>query len=120
MSNRLLEDYDAEARAVERWWSSARWQNTRRPYSAEVVVALRGSITPTLPANVTARKLWALLHELAPRGGYSHTFGALDPVQVVSMAPQLSSIYVSGWQCSSTASTNNEPGPDLAAYPMDT
>ena len=28
--------------------------------------------------------------------------------------------YVSGWQCSSTASTSNEPGPDLADYPMDT
>ena len=27
---------------------------------------------------------------------------------------------MSGWQCSSTASTSNEPGPDLADYPMDT
>ena len=32
----------------------------------------------------------------------------------------LSSIYVSGWQCSSTASSTNEPGPDFADYPMDT
>ena len=36
------------------------------------------------------------------------------------MAPHMTSIYVSGWQCSSTASTSNEPGPDLADYPMDT
>jgi isocitrate lyase len=36
------------------------------------------------------------------------------------MAPHLSSIYVSGWQCSSTASSTNEPGPDFADYPMDT
>lgn len=36
------------------------------------------------------------------------------------MAPHLSSIYVSGWQCSSTASTTNEPGPDFADYPMNT
>jgi isocitrate lyase len=36
------------------------------------------------------------------------------------MAPYLTSIYVSGWQCSSTASTSNEPGPDLADYPMTT
>tara|TARA_B100000524_G_C23410892_1_gene284193 strand:- start:384 stop:551 length:168 start_codon:yes stop_codon:yes gene_type:complete len=36
------------------------------------------------------------------------------------MAPHLSSIYVSGWQSSSTASTSNEPGPDFADYPMDT
>ena len=36
------------------------------------------------------------------------------------MAKYLDSIYVSGWQCSSTASTSNEPSPDLADYPMDT
>jgi len=32
-------------------------------------------------------------------------------------APYLPTIYVSGWQCSSTASTPNEPGPDTADYP---
>ena len=65
-------------------------------------------------------KLYTLLKQLHPRGGYSHTFGALDTVQVTQMGPHLSSIYVSGWQCSSTASTTNEPGPDFADYPMNT
>jgi len=64
--------------------------------------------------------LYALLSALHTRGGYSHTFGALDPIQVTQMAPHLTSIYVSGWQCSSTASSTNEPGPDFADYPMDT
>mmetsp|Transcript_29781 Transcript_29781/g.97042 ORF Transcript_29781/g.97042 Transcript_29781/m.97042 type:complete len:475 (-) Transcript_29781:138-1562(-) len=36
------------------------------------------------------------------------------------MAKHLTTIYVSGWQSSSTASTSNEPGPDVADYPMDT
>ena len=36
------------------------------------------------------------------------------------MAPKLSSIYISGWQSSSTAASSNEPGPDFADYPMDT
>ena len=36
------------------------------------------------------------------------------------MAKYLTSVYVSGWQCSSTASTSNEPGPDVADYPYDT
>merc|ERR1712039_189242 len=53
-------------------------------------------------------------------GTCSHTFGALDPVQVVQMAKYLTSVYVSGWQSSSTASTSNEPGPDVADYPYDT
>lgn len=61
-----------------------------------------------------SRKLFDLLTRLHKVGGYSHTFGALDPVQAVQMAPHLSSVYVSGWQCSSTASTTNEPGPDFA------
>jgi isocitrate lyase len=39
---------------------------------------------------------------------------------VIQMAPHLSSIYISGWQCSSTASSTNEPGPDFADYPMNT
>lgn len=30
------------------------------------------------------------------------------------MAKYLDTVYVSGWQCSSTASSSNEPGPDLA------
>jgi len=66
---------------------------------------------------VPALKLGALFKQLAPNGGFSHTFGCLDPVQVVQMASYLSTIYVSGWQSSSTASTTNEPGPDLADYP---
>ena len=39
---------------------------------------------------------------------------------VSQMAKYLETVYVSGWQCSSTASTSNEPGPGLADYPMDT
>jgi isocitrate lyase len=36
------------------------------------------------------------------------------------MSKYMKTIYVSGWQCSSTASGNNEPGPDFADYPADT
>src|ERR1700761_4179860 len=45
---------------------------------------------------------------------------SLDPVQVSQMAKYLETVYVSGWQSSSTASSTNEPGPDLADYPYDT
>ena len=85
--------------------------------------AARGSLTLSPKAsysNRSSRKLYSLLTNLHSRGGYSHTFGALDPVQVIQMAPHLSSIYISGWQCSSTASSTNEPGPDFADYPMNT
>merc|ERR1719343_1999006 len=65
-------------------------------------------------------KLYNMMREHQKNGTCSHTFGALDPVQVVQMAKYLTSVYVSGWQSSSTASTSNEPGPDVADYPYDT
>lgn len=37
---------------------------------------------------------------------------------VTQMAKYIDTVYVSGWQCSSTASSTDEPGPDLADYPM--
>merc|ERR1712241_342598 len=68
-----------------------------------------------------ATKLYNMLRVLQKEKSMSHTFGALDPIQVEIMADAgLTSVYVSGWQSSSTASTSNEPGPDLADYPMDT
>merc|ERR1719484_529582 len=66
-------------------------------------------------------KLYNMMRSHKAAGTCSHTFGALSTVQVVQMAEAgLTSVYVSGWQCSSTASTSNEPGPDVADYPMDT
>lgn len=36
---------------------------------------------------------------------------------VTQMAKFIDTVYVSGWQSSSTASSTDEPGPDLADYP---
>lgn len=47
-------------------------------------------------------------------------FASLDPVQLTQMAKYLETVYVSGWQSSSTASSSLEPGPDLADYPSNT
>merc|ERR1712127_874076 len=65
-------------------------------------------------------KLYDLMRDHQANGTCSHTFGSLDPVQVTQMAKYLTTVYVSGWQSSSTASTSNEPGPDVADYPYDT
>lgn len=55
--------------------------------------------------------------DLAKNKDVSFTYGCLDPVMVTQMAKYLDTVYVSGWQCSSTASSTDEPGPDLADYP---
>ncbi|MBA0854618.1 hypothetical protein Goshw_002655 [Gossypium schwendimanii] len=112
--------YEAEVAEVQAWWNSERFKLTRRPYSARDVVALRGNLKQSYGSNEMAKKLWRTLKTHQANGTASRTFGALDPVQVTMMAKHLDSIYVSGWQCSSTHTTTNEPGPDLADYPYDT
>lgn len=51
-------------------------------------------------------------------GDASYTYGVLEPTMLTQMAKYLDTVYVSGWQCSSTASSTDEPSPDLADYPM--
>merc|ERR1719420_2227389 len=99
---------------------SDRFKYMKRPYSAEQVVKLQGTMPLHFAGAKISEKLYSMLREKQAKGDCSHTFGALDPVQVVQMGKYLTSVYVSGWQSSSTASTSNEPGPDVADYPYDT
>ncbi|CEP15244.1 hypothetical protein [Parasitella parasitica] len=113
-------EFQQEVEKVKQWWASPRFKLVKRPYTAESIVSKRGYFPTEYRSSVQAKKLWKILQQNKENGETSHTFGALDPVQVTQMAPYLDTVYVSGWQCSSTASTSNEPGPDLADYPMDT
>eukprot|EP01062_Namystynia_karyoxenos_P002104 TRINITY_DN1072_c0_g1_i12.p2 TRINITY_DN1072_c0_g1~~TRINITY_DN1072_c0_g1_i12.p2 ORF type:complete len:633 (+),score=272.91 TRINITY_DN1072_c0_g1_i12:84-1901(+) len=109
---------------IEEWFRSPRWHKTERTWSAKDVALLRGSWPETLRryhlANEASKKMWKLCESNWAEKRAAWTFGCTDPVQVVQMCKYLETIYVSGWQSSSTASTSNEPGPDLADYPMDT
>jgi isocitrate lyase len=82
------------------------------------VVSKRGNLVQAYASNVQAKKLWALLMKHNANSTASYTYGVLDPVQIIQMNKYIETVYVSGWQSSSTASTSNEPGPDLADYPM--
>merc|ERR1719502_1954970 len=99
---------------------SERFKYTTRPYKVEEVVKLQGTFPLQYTGAAMSAKLYDLMRDCQANGTCSHTFGSLDPVQVTQMAPYLTSVYVSGWQSSSTASTSNEPGPDVADYPYDT
>ncbi|KAI4322539.1 hypothetical protein L6164_022223 [Bauhinia variegata] len=112
--------FEGEVAEVQAWWNSERFRLTQRPYSARDVVALRGNLRQSYGSNEMANKLWHILKTHQANRTASRTFGALDPVQVTQMAKHLDTIYVSGWQCSATHTTTNEPGPDLADYPYDT
>ncbi|KAI8622520.1 isocitrate lyase [Chytriomyces sp. MP71] len=111
---------DSQITAIKGKWAQPRFANIVRPYSAFDVAVKRGTLPQDYASNTQAKKLWAALKTHHKNKTASRTYGALDPVQVIQMGKFLDTIYVSGWQCSSTASTSNEPGPDLADYPMDT
>jgi len=113
-------DFASRCKDMAAWMGQERFKHTTRPYRVEDVVKLQGTMPLHFTGAKVSDKLYKMMREHQANGTCSHTFGALDTVQVTQMAKYLTSVYVSGWQCSSTASTSNEPGPDVADYPYDT
>jgi isocitrate lyase len=107
-------------KSMEEFMSSPRFKHTTRPYTAQDVTWLQGTLPMRYAGAKMSEKLYTMMRDHQKNGTCSHTFGALDSVQVTQMAKYLTTVYVSGWQSSSTASTSNEPGPDVADYPYDT
>ncbi|KAE9982241.1 isocitrate lyase 1 [Venturia inaequalis] len=114
------QQYQAEVAAVKKWWTDDRWRQTKRPFTAEQIVAKRGNLKIDYPSNVQSKKLWKIVEDRWRNKEASFTYGCLDPVMVTQMAKYIDTVYVSGWQSSSTAASGDEPGPDLADYPMTT
>ncbi len=114
------ERFAEEVRRVKQWWSDPRWRLTKRPFTAEQIVSKRGTLPIEYPSNAQAKKLWGILEKRFASKDASYTYGCLEPTMVTQMAQYLDTVYVSGWQSSSTASSTDEPGPDLADYPYTT
>ncbi|MGE5235096.1 MAG: isocitrate lyase [Acidobacteriota bacterium] len=104
------------AELTTQWKTDPRWQGIRRDYTAEDVVALRGSVRFDHPvARHSARRLW----ELLGREDYVHTFGALSGAQATQMVKAgLKAIYVSGWQVAGDANLSYQTYPDQSLYPV--
>ncbi|HEV2660151.1 MAG TPA: isocitrate lyase [Ktedonobacteraceae bacterium] len=97
------------------WETDPRWQGVKRPYSAEDVVKLRGSvkIEYTL-AHMGAERLWNLLHTEP----YVATLGALTGNQAMQQVKAgLKAIYLSGWQGAADANMAGSMYPDQSLYP---
>ncbi|KAL1628206.1 isocitrate lyase 1 [Diplodia seriata] len=112
--------FQQEVQAIQQWWSDSRWRYTKRPFTAEQIATKRGNLKIQYPSNEQSKKLWRTVEGRYKNKDASFTYGCLDPVMVSQMAKYIDTVYVSGWQCSSTASSSDEPGPDLADYPMTT
>lgn len=55
--------YRADVAAVKEWWTDFRWRYTKRPYTAEQIVAKRGNMKIEYPSNVQSKKLWSILEK---------------------------------------------------------
>ncbi len=103
---------------LEREWSeSLRWQGIERPYSADDVVRLRGTVQVEYTlARLGAEKLWRMMHTEE----FVAALGALDPNQAVQQVKAgLKAIYCSGWQVAAGANTAGQIYPDQSLYPAD-
>lgn len=106
-----------EVEEIKKWWSDERWRYTKRPFTAEQIASKRGNLKIEYASNAQSKKLWRILEGRYKNKDASYTYGCLEPTMVTQMAKYLDTVYVSGWQSSSTASASDEPGPDLADYP---
>ena len=102
------------------WAENPRWTAVKRPYSAEEVVRLRGSVQPEYTlAQRGARRLWDLLHGDAKKG-YVNCLGALTGGQAVQQAKAgVEAIYLSGWQVAADGNTSETMYPDQSLYAYD-
>lgn len=102
---------------ASQWNDDDRWRGIQRPYTAEDVLKLRGTMQIEYTfATQGARRLWQLLNQEP----FVAALGAMTGNQAVQQVQAgLKAIYVSGWQ---VAADNNSIGhtyPDQSLYPSD-
>jgi len=110
-----MNDRQAAAQLAASWQEDARWRGIERPYTAEDVVRLRGTIQieHTL-ARLGAERLWALLRDEP----YVAALGALTGNQAMQQVKAgLQAIYLSGWQVAADANLAGQMYPDQSLYP---
>lgn len=109
--------YKERAAALQNEWdTNPRWKGIKRPYSAEDVIRLRGSIDIEYTlAKKGSQKLWDLVNN----EDYVNSLGALTGNQAVQQVKAgLKAIYLSGWQVAADANQAGEMYPDQSLYPV--
>jgi isocitrate lyase len=97
------------------WQTNPRWKGVERPYKAEDVVRLRGTVhIEHSLARLGAEKLWRFVNEKP----FVNALGALTGNQAMQQVKAgLDAIYLSGWQVAGDANLAGEMYPDQSLYP---
>ena len=106
--------------ATQRYFDSPRFAGITRLYTARQVVEQRGTIgVDYTVARETSAAFHARLRELFGQHKSITTFGPYSPGQAVAMKRcGIEGIYLGGWATSAKGSVTEDPGPDLASYPL--
>jgi len=114
------ENFTEEINAIRRWFQDPRFRGITRLHTPRQVAEQRGTITQRYPVAAEAAAAFYLrLRELFEARRQITTFGPYSPGQAVSIKRMgIEGIYLGGWATSAKGSVTEDPGPDLASYPL--
>ncbi len=115
-----MTSFEQEVAETQKWFESPRFAGTARLYTARQVVEQRGTIARDYTvAREAAAAFYDRLRQLFAVRKSITTFGPYSPGQaVVIKRLGIEGIYLGGWATSARGSTSEDPGPDLASYPL--
>jgi isocitrate lyase len=118
--NPAMSSFESEIGEAARWFASPRFEGITRLYSARQVVEQRGNISVDYTvARVAAEQFYERLRQLFAEHRQITTFGPYSPGQAVTLKRiGIEGIYLGGWATSAKGSVTEDPGPDLASYPL--
>lgn len=115
-----MKNYREELEKMRQWFADPRFAGIIRLHSPAQVVEQRGTIdTEYTVARDAAAAFYARLRQLFAAGRSITTFGPYSPGQAVTIKRMgIEGIYLGGWATSAKGSASEDPGPDLASYPL--
>ena len=118
--NPAMSSFESEVGETARGLASPRFEGITRLYSARQVAEQRGTIpTDYTVARVAAEQFYDRLRQLFAERRQITTFGPYSPGQAVTLKRMgIEGIYLGGWATSAKGSVTEDPGPDLASYPL--
>jgi isocitrate lyase len=115
-----LPPFERDVAETQRYFDSPRFDGIVRLYTARQVVEQRGTIACEYTvARDAAAAFYDRLRELFAEHKSITTFGPYSPGQAVTIKRMgIEGIYLGGWATSAKGSITEDPGPDLASYPL--
>jgi isocitrate lyase len=112
--------FEQQTAAAKEYFASPRFDGITRLYSARQVAEQQGTISGDYTvARQAATEFYTRLRELFAERKQMTTFGPYSPGQAVMMKRiGMEGVYLGGWATSARGSLAEDPGPDLASYPL--